>query len=146
MTRSFIFKWKDIFCSGCCFPLQKFQIIFIIRSFLLNTHTRNIFTTHVVLYFKNKKIRLINPQISKKQIHNFTSNHGRECCIPFTLEMCYGWISPHRSSIVNPSITSKPRWCAGFGWNTMKYAFCVTTSESGGVSQGDTQIKIGIDR
>ena len=89
-------------------------------------------------FFINQNIRLINPEISKTHVHTFTYNHRRGCCTPCTLETRYGQIPPYGSNIVNPSIPSKHRWRARFGWTMMKYTFYVTTSESGGESQGNT--------
>ena len=54
--------------------------------------------------------------------------------------MLYGLIPPCCSIIVNTSIPSKPRRCARFGWNMMKYAFYATTYQSGGEGQGDTHL------
>ena len=48
---------------------------------------------------------------------------GGGCCTPCTLEIFYRLIPPHINDIVNPSIPSKPRLCAGFGLNMLKYAF-----------------------
>ena len=55
--------------------------------------------------------------------------------------MLYGLIPPCCSIIVNTSIPSKPRRCARFGWNMMKYAFYATTYQSGGEGQGDTHLE-----
>ena len=68
------------------------------------------------------------------------------CRTPYTLEMRCRLIPPCGSNIVYPSIPSKTRWCTRFGQNMMKYDFYVTTYQSGGEGQGDTQTDVGTDR
>ena len=46
------------------------------RSFIFKTQTKKFVTTHVILFFKNQKIRLISPEISKTQVHKCTSTKG----------------------------------------------------------------------
>ena len=42
----------------------------------LQTHKKNFFMTHVVLFLKTQEIRLIIPEISNTKVHKCTSNHG----------------------------------------------------------------------
>ena len=64
--------------------------------------------THIIFFFKNQNIRLINLEISKTQVHKCTSNHWGWCRTPCTLEMRYGLIPLLGSNIVNPSYIAAP--------------------------------------
>ena len=53
------------------------QIVCMIDSFLFKQNkTRKFFTTRVLLFFTSQNVIIINPEISKTQVHKCTSNHG----------------------------------------------------------------------
>ena len=62
------------------------------ESFVFQTKTNKFFTTHVVLFFTRQKIRLINPEISKTQVHYLSPIMGGGCHTTCKIEMCYGLI------------------------------------------------------
>ena len=128
------------------FPFYNNYKEFSRHSNFLQTQRKKFYTNHVVLLFTSKNIRLINQETSRTQVNKCTSNNGGECRTLYTLEMRYGLISMHWSNIVNPSIPGKPRGCARFGWTMMKYAFYITTYQSGGEGKVDTQTEVWTER
>ena len=94
-------------------------------------------------YLKKQNIRPINPETSKTNVHKCSYNIGcRVMHYVYTI-YAYGLIPPLWSNIVNPIISSKPRWCARFGWTMVKYSFYIATSQSGVIGQGNTQPDAG---
>ena len=114
---------KRIFTMAVVSLEKKWWTVFVTHLFFFNAQTRKFFTTHIILFFKNKKIRLINPLISNTQVDKCNSNHGGEWHNTCKLEARYNLIPLRRSNIVNHGIASKHRWCTMFGWTIMKYTF-----------------------
>ena len=130
MTRHFLLKDKTYikeFSWKCCFSLNKtgFSTAAVVSlynncedfsrqsNFSSNKNKEFFHDSHRFVIYK-KKIRFINPEIRKTQVHKFTSNHGGECCTPSILEVSYGLIPLFWSNILNPIIPSKPSDARGF--------------------------------
>ena len=67
---------------------------------------KNLSQQHIMIY--------INFSSQRTPIQTPPQQNKTNCRTPCTLEMCYGLIPPLWSNIVNPSITSKPRWRVRF--------------------------------
>ena len=106
---------KRVFTNGRYFPFTKIMNSFNDTVISLQYTRKDFFHDSRHFLQKKQKIRLINPKISKRQLHTCTSDYGGECRTPSKLDIHYGLILLCGSNIVNPSIKSKPRLRARFG-------------------------------
>ena len=152
MTRSFLVKniiYRKYFSWGCHFSYKENRVFTTYFVSLYNNYKefswqihfcsstkKIVFTTHIVLVFTSQTIGLINPEISKTEVHNVPPNHKGECHTLCTLDMRYRLIYTRWINIVNPIIPSKTRWWVRFGWAIMMCAFCITTAQRGGETEG----------